>query len=200
MKNLALPILLIASLLFGGFAITPAKTNPSVDATQVSGQQGIEWETYHDDEYGWSIKYPSDWTLRANERTVAFYGFQGTASVLISTREVPASLSLRQFALAAQEAWEKGWEEKDKDVVKVREWETDIDNVPVIEALYQLGESPNYLVGIMALMASIKDGIGYTFNWFTIVPIYNQITEIYFDPMIQSFSFNVLKKGAPGAN
>jgi hypothetical protein len=168
----------------------------TLSATQVSGEQEIKWETYHDYEHGWSINYPSDWGIeRRGEREGIFLIGKGGVSAAISREELAFPISLEEHIPFIEGEVEKMVEQEGLFFSKLDEQRVEVGNNPAIEVVYLAGESPDNPLIKGRLIVIVKDKAIYGAICFAPTISYDQANEVYFEPMIQSFKFEEHKEG-----
>jgi Flp pilus assembly protein TadD len=157
---------------------------------KVLEQQEIEWETYHNYEYGWSINYPSDWEVNKSEPDKI--GFIGPDGIIIGVSSDGFSfpISVERFFTIFEEGVNEKLTIRGLRFLKVSKQRVEIDGELAIEAIFILaGESPDNPLGKHRIAATVKDRVGYMINCFCPPYFYDQANEVYFEPMIQSFKF-----------
>ena len=80
------PLIIVAALIGGFFLISKNSTNTS-EAPSASPSSSIQWETYKDEEGGYSLKLPKGWTVEnlpiENTKLIKVTAEDKTAFVLI---------------------------------------------------------------------------------------------------------------------
>lgn len=160
----------------------------TVNATQVSGKQEIEWEAYHNYEYDWSIKYPSDWEIDTSDpESVGFIG-KGGITLRVVCEELPFPISAEEYFTFAESGFEEKFREEFPYFSKVSEQKS------AIEVVYLAGESPDNPLLKQRIVVTVKDRVGYAVVYTAHTIFYDRANEVYFEPMRQSLKFEVLQK------
>jgi hypothetical protein len=161
----------------------------SISRSQSPEVQDIEWETYTAHEYNWSIKYPAGWNVLEFD----------SAFVMFMPKHVEELQFFPFLTIAAAETNGKSIEEKlnaaeeevKKDFVtstRTNKEEIKFCGEPAIETMY-LGtprENPDVQSRCRGI-SFIKEGLYYFIFCGAVSDGYDEATENYLEPMINSF-------------
>ena len=183
MKRLALFSLLAFSLLIGNFGVAPVIASFSSDTTQVSREQEVEWETYHNHKYGWSIDYPPDWEVNGSDpESVIFIGKDGINSTVVCEK-LPFPINVEEYfaSVSSKGSWSYS--------PRVSERRTEIGGESAIEVIYPIRRFPDSPLTKERRIVTTRDSVGYVIVCSAPSTLYNKADKTYFKPMIQSFKF-----------
>jgi hypothetical protein len=169
------------------------------DATQASGEQEIEWKTYHDYEHGWSIEYPSGWIVKVDDsiwsmKTTSFW--HGGITVIVRIDELP-----RRISISAEEH-AKLWEETLTMTVvesegyimdRISRKKVNSETVGIIEDReYVIKDHRGRVVEKCRGIFFIYDKRGYSIFLSVHIPsVFNSVNDMYFERMLTSFRVGV---------
>jgi len=171
MKKLTylLVVVLVSSLAVGGLAFA----------------QGNEMKTYRNEEYGFSVSYPEGWT-----KTVMNY--KGTAVLSVSAYPDPHNLSITAAELKEDlslEEYVRAYDLRLDSLVRYQDVEKRKETVSGAEAFIRIStmaKSGNG--GTRGKDVYLKKGaMLYTLSFSTSVDSYEEATEEYLDPILESF-------------
>ena len=176
----------------------------TVGAAQVQGEE-IKWKTYHD-KHGWSINYPSDWKIYKKGRipgtemelpkgTIYFIGKGGINLSVVLKEELPLPISLEEYVSIMEERIRPEYKEMGVYISEVvSEQKVKIDGESAIQVTYLAGRSPDELWGKQVYTITMKDSTAWAIICTADSALHDRVNEVYFEPMIQSFKFEVPRK------
>ena len=149
----------------------------------VNAEQGML--TYTNEEYGFSIGYPEDWTVEK--------GFIGTIvifkgpikddyiiNVNVLTEELPTKMTAEEYAKAT-----RGWFSEEDNVVK-----TFSDTINGESVAGHIVTSTMVGIELKQMQACFVSGTtSYVITFSAIPSTYDESDDDYFDPMLRSFKF-----------
>jgi len=157
-------------------------------------EEQVEWRTYSDHEYNWSMDYPSSWwVVKPKSYATLFIGDKGVSACVGFMgedlgEESPLSVdlegrfhSLQVFLKSRARSQYSLW-------FKVSEGMIQVGGKPAMEVVYIMGDSlPDTVERRVILVARDKAlyGMVYTAS----ASLYNKVNEVYFEPMVQSMIF-----------
>ena len=149
----------------------------------VNAEQGML--TYTNEEYGFSIGYPEDWTVEEGfmGSVVIFWGpikDDYIINVIVVTEELPTKMTAEEYAKAGRE-----WYLEEYDIVKTLS--DTINGEPVAGDI-----TTSMMEGIEVKQMSasfVKGTTAYTITFSATSSAYDGADDDYFDPMLRSFKF-----------
>jgi hypothetical protein len=157
-------------------------------------EEQIEWRTYSDHEYNWSMDYPSSWwVVKPESYATLFIGDKGVSACVGFMGEdrgkeflVSADLEgrfhfLQVFLKSRARSQYSMWFEVSEGTIQV-------GGEPAMEAVYIMGDSlPDTVERRVILVARGKALYGMVYT--APASLYSEMNEVYFEPMVQSMSF-----------
>ena len=178
-------------LIMGAFLL-PIGFGTSEAAAPGEGQ--VEWKTYSDDEYNWSINYPSSWwIIKPKPYATLFIGDGGVAAYISVMgeylgEESPPSVDLGGRFNSLQVFLEAEARSRYPLLLKVDEGIIKVGGDPAKEAIYIVGNSLSRNMERRVILMA-KDNVLYAMVYTAPASLYDELNEVYFEPMIQSMSF-----------
>jgi hypothetical protein len=160
----------------------------TVSITQPTEGQEIGWKTYHNYKHQWSIKYPMDWRV-IEVIPSNLIRFIDSAVVDVSVQEGVSSLE--EFIIISEQTWKEMY----REYTRISMEKTTLGGEPAMEiiATYTYREEPSILFK-KSVRLTVKEGVGYLVNGYTSRYAYNVVNQKYFEPMMESFKFEVPQK------